>query len=157
MFNFDKFLSSIHEHFKNDALEEDVYKVLDLKEEYGKDSPHSIGKRLKLCRVKIKGEKGQDKPINYDKKIYDGINVWVADNSMGKSSIFKVIKFALTGNNDLKEDVKGWIREIYLEFDLGNKYCIFITNQKSSRIKGGMYKLSLDEKCLKYNKTLIRL
>lgn len=146
MFSFDKFVNTVYEHFlETDVTQDEIFKILDLKEDYNKDSPHSTGKRLKLKRLKILGEKDQNLYINYDKEIADGINVWIADNFKGKSSIFKVVKFALTGNNDLKEDVKGWIHEVFLEFELGNSYCIYISNPKGSRIKGGMYKLDIDK------------
>jgi hypothetical protein len=81
---------------------------------------------LLVRRLRFKGEKrlaGQDPSlINYDQSFFPGVNlILMADRNMvGKSSILKTIKFALTGDNeDYDKDVKGWIKEIWLEFSLG--------------------------------------
>lgn len=81
---------------------------------------------LTVCRLRFKGEKklaGKDPaPIDYDQTFRPGVNViLMADrNLVGKSSILKTIKFALTGDDEeYDKDVKGWIKEIWLEFSLG--------------------------------------
>lgn len=79
---------------------------------------------LMVNRLRFKGEKrlsGKPEPIDYDQKFAPGVNVILIEkNLVGKSSILKIIKFALTGDNDdFDKDVKTWIKAIWLEFSLG--------------------------------------
>ena len=81
---------------------------------------------LMVRRLLFKGEKklaGQvPSSIDYDQTFQPGVNViLMADrNLVGKSSILKTIKFALTGDNEeYDKDVKAWIKEIWLQFSLG--------------------------------------
>jgi hypothetical protein len=59
-------------------------------------------------------------PINYDQTFQPGVNViFIPDNDVGKSSILKTIKFALTGDDgDYDTDVRSWISDIWLEFSM---------------------------------------
>jgi len=67
------------------------------------------------------------------------VNVWVADNFCGKSSILRIIKWCLTGNNDLKPDIKKWIKIVMLEFMIRDTvYSIKIDNT-SARPNGALY------------------
>jgi hypothetical protein len=79
---------------------------------------------LRVNRLRFKGEKrlgGKPELIDYDQKFAPGVNVILIEkNLVGKSSILKTIKFALTGDNDdFDKDVKNWIKEVWLEFSLG--------------------------------------
>lgn len=80
--------------------------------------------RLKLSRLRFTGEKhlndGTRAPIDYDQLLGPGVNVvLITDNLVGKSSIFKTIKFALTGDDsDYDNDVRSWIRDVWLQFSL---------------------------------------
>src|SRR5690606_35395880 len=60
--------------------------------------------------------------INYDQTFVPGVNVvLVPDNGVGKSSILKTIKFALTGDDgDYDNDVRSWVRTVWLHFSLGD-------------------------------------
>lgn len=88
-------------------------------EAYGRDDPRSVGKRLLIHTVEFFGTKTSGQPIHYQKSLHSGLNLWVGDNLVGKSSIFKVIKFAIAGRNSLSKDVGSWLREIWVEFSIG--------------------------------------
>jgi len=81
--------------------------------------------QLRLIRLRFVGEKhldGEEHPraINYDQPLAPGTNVvLIEDNDVGKSSIMKTIKFALTGDDDdYDRDVKEWLYDIWLTFAL---------------------------------------
>jgi hypothetical protein len=84
--------------------------------------------RLQISRLRFVGEKRlieEGKPptlkrIDYDQRFGPGVNVvLVPDNDVGKSSILKTIKYALTGDDsDYDNDVKSWIHAIWLQFSL---------------------------------------
>lgn len=148
MFSFDEFIKTVHNQFSVKISEKELYELLDLNENYDKDNPNSTGKYLKIGRIKFTGEKeidGVTEKIDYDRKLFGGVNVWIADNSKGKSSIFKTIKYALTGKNSLKKDIANWINKIYLEFKLGEIcYTVFI-DMSQRRKNGSLLKVSIDE------------
>lgn len=81
--------------------------------------------RLRVQRLRFVGEKtlkdGTRAPIAYDQTFEPGVNVLlVPDNSVGKSSVFKTIKFALTGDDaDFDSDVRSWIQAVWLHFTIG--------------------------------------
>lgn len=89
------------------------------------DPPAPAPCQLRLIRLVIQGTKILDGepepiPIAYSQGFALGVNViLIADNDVGKSSILKTIKFALTGDNgDYDADVKKWITYIRLQFML---------------------------------------
>lgn len=66
-------------------------------------------KRLVVKRVKFNGVKNE-KPLISIGFFDQGANMILADNLKGKSSVFKIIRYALTGDNDLAQDIKGWLK-----------------------------------------------
>lgn len=142
--NYNEFIEYIHKHFENDVELHEVQEILHLEEDYNKDSPASLGKSLLLNRLIFSGKKVNGGEFFHDKKLYKGINVWIADNMKGKSTIFKIVKYALTGVESIKADVKGWIDEIILEFQIGKAvYTIYI--DKTGRDKGALYSFDIDK------------
>jgi len=133
-FDFDFFVQEQHEHFKEKFTLEEVKDILFIGEEaYTKDSPNSAGKTLVLDFLAFKGEKDDGSIINYKEELNKGLTIWITKDSnlKGKSSIFKIIKFALTGDNSIKNDVNKWIKEIFLCFTIGvDDYTIHIINNK---------------------------
>jgi hypothetical protein len=133
-FNFNSFVQEQLEPFKDIFTLEEVKDVLYLGEDaYTRDSPNSTGKTLVLDFLAFKGEKDDGAPINYSQKLNKGLSIWITKNSnlKGKSSVFKIIKYALTGKNSIKDDVNKWIDEILLCFTIGvHQYTIHITNKK---------------------------
>ncbi|MBO2536545.1 hypothetical protein [Rummeliibacillus suwonensis] len=137
--NYDKFIKEIYETFKEDFTIEEIKHLLRDVVESDRDTPISTGKRLLLTRIRIDGEKSSGETINFTMPFQSGVNLILADNLKGKSSIFKMIQLALTGNNKLKKDVKKWIHSINLGFKINGKDYSAIIKIKNSRMKGSLY------------------
>jgi DNA repair exonuclease SbcCD ATPase subunit len=133
-FDFNSFVQEQFEQFQDTFTLEEVKDILYLGEDvYTRDSPNSTGKTLVLDFLAFKGKKDDGKPFNYSQELNKGLSIWITKNSnlKGKSSIFKIIKFALTGSNSIKDDVNRWIEEILLCFTIGvHHYTVHITNKK---------------------------
>lgn len=133
-FDFKKFAKEIHEQFKESLTKEEVDELLNLSDEYNKDTPVSTGKRLIIDSVRIIGEKETSSKQDYSGAKIDftlplksGVNILIADNLKGKSSVFKVIKYALTGKNSLKPNIKKWIQHAFVNFYINEKeYTVYL-------------------------------
>lgn len=98
-FNYEKFVKDIHSTYSEKLSLAEIQAILDLEEGYSsQDTPVSTGKKLVITGVFFKGKKTNDIEIDFSQKITTGINIWVADNLSGKSSLFKIIQFYLKGN-----------------------------------------------------------
>ncbi len=128
-FDFDKFTKKMQSKFSNLSKEE-IDELLNLDEDYNVDNPVSTGKRLILHNIRIIGEKNIDKdsiPFDFSMSLQSGVNMLIASNLKGKSSVFKTIKYALTGRDKLKPDIKKWIHLIFLNFSINEKkYTAFV-------------------------------
>lgn len=139
-FDFKKFTNDLYEEYKESLTKEAVDDLLNLNDEYSKDTPVSTGKRLVINNVRIIGEKeispNQDysgAKIDFSLPFISGVNMLIADNLKGKSSIFKVIKYALTGSNSLKTNVKKWIHFAFVNFSISEKkYTAYLDLSKRS-------------------------
>ena len=72
-------------------------------------------------------------PIDYAREFAQGVNViLIEDNLVGKSTILKTIKFALTGDDgDYDDDVKAWIKDVWLRFSLDDvEYTIMLARRE---------------------------
>lgn len=120
-FNFDNFTKKIHKEFEQDFKTEEVKKLLSLDDDYLKDSPVSTGKRLIIDTLKFSGVKPKplDSKFSFSHKFNEGINLLIASNLKGKSSIFKIIRFALTGNKP--ENIGKWLEQVLLIFRISDK------------------------------------
>ncbi|WP_297334593.1 hypothetical protein [Flavobacterium sp.] len=142
--NYKEFVRYVHDHFSDTTTLEEVEDILHLEDDYNKDSPNSLGKSLVIDRLIFKGEKKTGEIFMFDQPVQRGINIWIADNHKGKSTIFKVIKFALTGSDSIKKDIKHWITEIFLQFSIGKVvYTCYIN--RTGRDRGGVYRFSIDK------------
>jgi len=142
--NYKKFIQYVQLQFEDDISLEELELLLQLKESYNKDSPESLGKSLILNRLFFSGQKISGEEFTFDQKLYTGINAWIADNHKGKSTIFKIIKFALTGTDSIKKDIKSWIDEILLEFSIGKViYTCYI--DRKGRDRGAMYRFTISD------------
>ncbi len=99
--------------------------------------------RLLIHRLVFTGEKtlhSEDKPcpFRYEQKFFPGVNVLlIPDNNVGKSSVMKTIKFALTGDDsDYDDDVKAWIQRIWLQFSVGAESFTSYIIRESNRWRG---------------------
>lgn len=118
--NYKDFVTYIHKNFEDKLTFDEVEEILFLEESYNKDSPASLDKSLCLNRLVFSGKKRSGEELVFEQTLHKGINIWIADNHKGKSTIFKIIKFALTGSDTIKKDIKPWISEILLEFTIGS-------------------------------------
>ncbi|OXM87067.1 hypothetical protein [Paenibacillus rigui] len=109
------------------------------------DMPISTGKRLVINYLEFNGQKKNGESINFIKEFEQGVNIIIADNLRGKSTVFKVLKAALTGDvNSIKADVKQWIKNVTLGFKISNKdYTVMISLEK--RFKGILYSIPWKE------------
>ncbi len=134
-FDFNKFTKKMQSKFSNLSKEE-IDELLNLDEDYNVDNPVSIGKRLILHNIRIIGEKNIDKesiPFDFSMPLQSGVNMLIASNLKGKSSVFKTIKYALTGRDKLKPDIKKWIHLIFLNFSINEKkYTAFMDLSRRS-------------------------
>lgn len=151
IFNFDAFVTNLHKTDPDKISLDQLKELLYLGDDYSKDTPISTGKRLVLDQISFWGKKsggdGQpynDANISYSQKIATGVNIWVADNLKGKSSIFKIIKFALTGRNKIKSNIKKWIHHILLTFSINERnYTIYLDTEKS--LKGTLFNGTIND------------
>lgn len=143
--NLDKFITELKSKYSIKYSDDnDIKNLIDLTL-LEKDNPISQGKRLKINRLCIDGKKNNGEIINYDKKFFQGINILYAQNGKGKSSIFKIIKFALTGDkSSIKRDVLGWLQKILLEFSVGDTIYTVYINLMRPRVKSGLYRCNID-------------
>ena len=142
--NYKKFIEYVHQDFETEVSIKEVKEILFLEEDYNKDSPNSLGKSLVLKRLVFSGEKISGEKFHHDQNLYTGINLWIADNHKGKSTIFKIIKLALTGKSSIKPDIKPWINKVLLEFNIGEvTYTSYINS--TGRDRGGLYRFGIDK------------
>lgn len=126
--------------------QEEVKKILELENDgYNRDSSVSTGNTLVITRLKFLGEKGDGSKIDYDQKFYAGINMWVTDNFKGKSSLFKIMKFGLTGRDKIDKLVKSWLHKISLEFIVGEMVYTTVIDLTKSRTNAQLYNLTIDD------------
>src|SRR5260221_8893741 len=93
-------------------------------------APNLQVRRLRFTGAKHLHGHQEPIPIAYDQAFAQGVNVLlVEENEVGKSSIWKTIKFALTGDSgDYDADVRSWIVAIWLTFALNDQpYTIILS------------------------------
>jgi hypothetical protein len=85
-------------------------------------TPRLVINRLIFQGEKILKDSQEAHSFKYDQKFQQGVNILlIPDNNVGKSSIMKTIKFALTGDSGgYDADVRSWIKVIWLQFSLGS-------------------------------------
>ncbi|WP_299252224.1 hypothetical protein [uncultured Lacinutrix sp.] len=136
-FDLKKFTKELQSEFKDSLTFDEIESLLETKEAYNKDTPLSTGKNLSLTYIAVEGEKHttetQDysgNKIDFKQKIETGVNIWIADNLKGKSSVLKILKYALTGKNSLKPNIKKWIKHIIVNFKIGTKhYTVYLNSE----------------------------
>ena len=145
-FNFTQFVKELHAEHKGSLSLSEVKDILKLQEEYSRDSPKSTGKRLIINHLRFYGEKtaeeGQEyseEKISYSQRIETGLNIWVADNLKGKSSIFKIVKYLLTGSNKIKKNIARWIEHALLNFNISDELFTIYINFSGSFV-GTLFK-----------------
>lgn len=142
--DFVKIVDKLCGKYSDELSREEIISILNV-DDTAVDIPLSTGKRLIIEYIEFCGIKQTGESINFKKNFSSGINMIIADNLKGKSSIFKIIKTALVGNDDyMKPDIKQWIKKIILGFKINDKrYAIFM--DLSNRTKGKLYNYSFED------------
>jgi hypothetical protein len=119
----------------------DLINVLDLSDYL----PESKAPQLQIQRLRFTGEKHLNMqelpvPIDYSQVFKPGVNVLLVEsNEVGKSSIWKTIKFALTGDDrEYDADVKTWIVSIWLTFALDGQPYTMLLSRDSGETRGAL-------------------
>ncbi len=102
----------------------DVVETLDLSDYLPvSKAPQLQIRTLTFTGVKRLNSHEEPIPISYTQTFTSGVNVVLIErNEVGKSSIWKTIKFALTGDDgDYDADVRSWITNIWLIFSLNDQ------------------------------------
>jgi hypothetical protein len=86
---------------------------------------HAVPRRLRLVALKFDGTKtGEYEMPGIDfsrENMGVGLHAFVSSkNFKGKTSLLKIIRWALTGTRTLPSDMNGWFRTLSLRFDLDN-------------------------------------
>lgn len=144
-FNYKKFIQYIHKQFSDSFSEEDIENLFELSESYEKDDPKSQGKILSINELIFSGIKSNQETFSYQRKFQKGINTWIADNLKGKSTIFKIIKYCLTGDNTIKKAIKEWFKDFLLEFSLASDTFTVHIDASAPRVKCALYKFTIEE------------
>lgn len=136
-----KFIDKLSIKYQKNLTRNEIKTIIECDSVF-KDMPISTGKRLIVKYLKIIGEKKNGDAINFQREFEEGVNIIIADNLRGKSTIFKVLKIALVGDTkSIKADVKEWIKNIIVGFKINDKdYTIEISMEK--RFKGILYNIS---------------
>ena len=143
-FNYSNFIKYVHEKFSEEP-EEDIENLFQLSEGYDKDDPKSQGKILTINKLIFSGNKSGNTPFSYQREFQKGINIWIADNFKGKSTIFKIIKFCLTGNNTIKGAIKDWFDNILLEFSLAETLYTVYIDASAYHVNCALYQFGIGE------------
>jgi hypothetical protein len=144
-FNYKKFIQYVHEQFSDSFSEEDIENLFALSESYEKDDPKSQGKILSINELIFSGIKSNQESFSYQRRFQKGINTWIADNLKGKSTIFKIIKYCLTGDNTIKKAIKDWFKDFLLEFSLASDTYTVHIDASAPRVKCALYKFTIEE------------
>lgn len=116
-------------------------------------SSRSVPRKLIVREVWFRGHKwdGSQKrqePFFYQRKLSPGLNGWVAGNDKGKSTILKVILWAITGKEPhFKQDIRKWLEEVAVEIDMegdGLFTIRFSLRPEEPKVVGGIYANDLE-------------
>jgi hypothetical protein len=117
-----------------------------------RESSPSMQGRLLVHRLHISGLKqhsnSKTTPFQYERALGPGLWAWVGHNGSGKSTILGCILYALTGSDaDIPKRIKPWVREIIVQFSIGEGDFTSRITRGESGLTGGIYRglLSLNE------------
>ena len=161
MISFDDLVQATHaelsqRHRKRPVSHDDVHSTLtaaNLQEVMQVTSTPSRRRCLLVRQIVVKGRKWSQEdpggtPFTYQRQLHPGVNTWIAGNSTGKSSILRVIGWALTGvKPNLKPDVESWLEEILVEVelsDLGVYTIAFQCRMEHPNVMGGIFAADIE-------------
>jgi hypothetical protein len=147
MFNIKEAQRDVVKLLANEYSEEEVLSIFskhnfeDMTESQYQDSKLLL-KRIRFRGIKLEGT--QQSEFTYDRNIFSGVNVWTGGNFIGKSTIFKLIKYCITGRDSLKPDVKKWLKEAMLEYELNNNTFTMRIDFSSKRVQGDLVRTTIE-------------
>lgn len=145
IFKFDEFAKYIHKSFSKDLSLDEVKEILHLEDDgYNKSIPDSPQKRLLLNRIILQGTKFDGVDFTYDKSLFSGVSMWVADNFKGKSTVFKAIRFALTGNEKFTPLIKTWLKRIVLQFTIHDATYTVELNLAGAQFRASIFDCAIE-------------
>lgn len=151
-FDYDQFINALHQQHKESLSVSQIEELVGVREDYSIDTPDSTGKRLIVDQIFFSGKKKTTEvqpyagdEIFYKQSLSSGINIWVADNLKGKSSIFKIIRWAFTGDSSLKNNIESWIDQILLNFSISEDHYSIHLDVTGSRPVGSLFRGTFDE------------
>lgn len=161
MISFDDLVLATHaelsqRHRKRPVSHDDVHSILtaaNLQEVMQVTSTPRRRRCLLVRQIVVKGRKWSQEdpggtPFTYQRQLHPGVNTWIAGNSTGKSSILRVIGWALTGvKPNLKPDVESWLEEILVEVelsDLGVYTIAFQCRMEHPNVMGGIFAADIE-------------
>lgn len=80
-------------------------------------------------------------PFDYQRALGPGLWAWVGRNGSGKSTILGCILWALTGSDsNISRRVRSWIREIIVQFSIGDQAFTSRVVRQGDAIGGGLFR-----------------
>ena len=101
-----------------------------------------------IRHVFFSGNKRDGSSFVFDHEFNTGLNIVIADNFKGKSTIFKAIKLALTGDfTAIKEDIRDWFDKIIISVQLSDRSLTTEFNNpcRSRNFLANVYETSFSE------------
>ncbi|MHB8626221.1 MAG: ATP-binding protein [Aggregatilineales bacterium] len=116
------------------------------------DSTPAPQGQIVIRHIHVTGDKrrsdGSYTPFDYRRALGPGLWAWVGRNGSGKSTILGCILWALTGSDsNVARRVRSWIREIIVQFSIGDQGFTSRVSRQGEAIGGGLYRgyLTLNE------------
>jgi hypothetical protein len=137
---------------RDQVPEQDIRKLVEQLEladcRLGRPAPRLVVRRLRFTGAKQLSGSPDPVPIHYDQAFTPGVNfLLIPDNGVGKSSVLKVIIWALTGNDDLQQVVRDWITDVWLEFGLDDRVYTTVLARREGR-HHGLLRVGTDERVI---------
>jgi hypothetical protein len=144
--DFELLIARVQRRVGASASKEELEALFELGDDaYIKDSPKSVNKHLRILSIQFSGAKNTGEVVEYERFPSSGVNLWIGENLVGKSSIFKLVKLAITGRKSVDKSIMKWIHELWVEFTLGYEtYTVYI-HRKSNNFVFNFYKLDREQ------------
>jgi hypothetical protein len=144
--DFDLLLARVRQQAGTQAAKQNLESLLNLGEEgYAMDDPRSVNRHLRILSIQFAGVKQTGEEIAYECSPGPGVNLWLGENLVGKSSIFKIVKLALTGRKSIDRGIEKWLHEIWVEFTLGYEIYTSYIYRKANNLIFNLYQLDKEQ------------
>ena len=126
--NHSQFIENYIKKYESKLTRDQVVELLSNNENSDKDIPESSGQRLYINYLYFDGVKPENnETFEFSQEFQKGVNIIIADNLKGKSTVLKIIKWCLTGGKI--KNINKWFHNILLNFNVNNRdYTVIIDN-----------------------------